>query len=83
VRIVRRSARERIAIQLLNRLGASIAAGASDADVRSAYRQLVFETHPDRHVARDTRTSDDRTRRFRAVVHAWQMFQDDSATRTA
>lgn len=74
-RTVHRSRREQIAIQCLNRLGATLDATATDEDVRSAYRQLVRETHPDRHAGVDAATLAAHSRRLRAVVQAWDTFQ--------
>ena len=47
----------------------------SAEDVRSAYRQLVRETHPDRHAGVDAATLAAHSRRLRAVVQAWDTFQ--------
>jgi hypothetical protein len=72
---VKRSPRELLAIDLLNRLGASLTAAATDDDVRSAYRQLVRESHPDRHQDADRVTLDGHARRLRAIIRAWEVFQ--------
>lgn len=66
-----RTPAELTAIQLLRRLGAPhLHDGSSDADIRSAWRQLLRECHPDAHPhAREA----DRivlTARLRAVIRA-------------
>jgi len=71
----RRSPREQIAIALLNRLGANLTDAATDADVRSAYRHLVRETHPDLHPDGDLVTRERRARTLRAAIRAWDIFQ--------
>ena len=78
-RPVVRSSRERLAIQLLNRLGAQVTAAASDEEIRSAYRRLLRETHPDRHPTADARTAAEHTRKLRAVVRAWEVFEGRAA----
>ena len=70
-----RSPREQLAIQMLNRLGASLALTASDEDIRGAYRQLVRESHPDRQQGADASTISRQAQRLRAVVGAWHAFQ--------
>jgi hypothetical protein len=70
-----RTQRERLAIQLLNRLGAGLTPAATDEEVRSAYRQLVREAHPDRHPQADALAREGHTRRLRAVLRAWDLFQ--------
>jgi hypothetical protein len=76
---VQRSPREEVAIQLLNRLGASLTAAATDDDVRAAYRRLVRASHPDRHHGADSATLDGHTRRLRAIIRAWDIFQGRAA----
>lgn len=73
-RAVSRTPRERLAMQMLNRLGASLDATATDEDVKRAYRQLVRETHPDRHQDAPA-TLDAHAQRLRAVIRAWDLFQ--------
>lgn len=70
-----RSGRERLAIQLLNRLGASLSPTSTDEEVRSAYRQLIRDSHPDRHHGVGRATLDVHASRLRAVVQAWDVFQ--------
>ncbi len=70
-----RSPREQLAIQMLNRLGATLSRTASDEDVRRAYRQLLRETHPDLHQGADAATLDRQSDRLRAVIRAWDVFQ--------
>jgi len=70
-----RSPRERLAIQLMNRLGATLTLTASDEDIRGAYRQLVRESHPDLQQEADAETPDRQAHRLRAVIGAWQTFQ--------
>ena len=70
-----RSPREQLAIQMLNRLGATLSRTASDEDVRSAYRQLLRETHPDLHQGADAATLARQSDRLRAVISAWDVFQ--------
>ncbi len=74
-----RTPRERVAIQLLNRLGANLTDAATDEDIRSAYRQLVRETHPDRHQDADSAALEAHARRLRAVIRAWGVFQGHAA----
>jgi len=69
-----RTARERLAIQMLNGLGAGLDATATDADVRRAYRRLVRDTHPDRHQGAPS-TLEAQAQRLRAVIRAWDLFQ--------
>jgi hypothetical protein len=78
-RTVVRSPRERLAIQLLNRLGARLTAAASDEEIRSAYRRLLRESHPDLHPTADASTIDEHTRKLRAVVRAWEVFEGRTA----
>jgi hypothetical protein len=75
----KRTAREQLAIQLLNRLGARLNAASTDEEVRSAYRQLVRESHPDRFPDADRMTADGHARKLRAVVSAWDVFQGRTA----
>lgn len=72
---LRRTPREQVAITLLNRLGADLAPTATDTEVRSAYRHLVRATHPDLHPGADPVSLEDRARRLRAVICAWEAFQ--------
>jgi hypothetical protein len=74
-----RSPRERLAIQMLNRLGASLTLTASNEDIRGAYRQLVRESHPDRQHGVDAHTINRQAQRLRAVVGAWHAFQGRSS----
>ena len=74
-----RSPREQLAIHLLNRLGAHLTVAATDEEVRSAYRQLVRDTHPDRHQDADSVTLDGHARRLRAIIRAWDVFQQGRA----
>lgn len=74
-----RSPREQLAIQLMNRLGATLPLTASDADIRDAYRQLVRESHPDLQHGGDAATRDRHTHRLRAVIGAWQAFQGSAS----
>lgn len=74
-----RSTREQLAIHLLNRLGASLTLTATDEEVRSAYRQLVRESHPDRHQGADRDTLDGHARRLRAIIRAWEVFHGRTA----
>jgi curved DNA-binding protein CbpA len=60
---------------MLNRLGATLSRTASDEDVRRAYRQLLRETHPDLHQDADATTLDRQSERLRAVIRAWDVFQ--------
>lgn len=79
VRPVRRTDRERLAIHLLNRLGAHLTVAATDEDVRRAYRQLVREAHPDRYPDADRATLEGHARRLRAIIRAWHVFQGRAA----
>jgi len=74
-----RTPRQRVAITLLNRLGADLAATATDTEVRSAYRHLIRATHPDLHTG-DAASAEDRARTLRAVIAAWDAFQGRTAT---
>jgi len=79
----RRSARERMAVSMLNRLGATLDGQASDGDIRAAYCALVRRSHPDRHP--DASPTERRALEadLRAVVSAWQVFQDRPAAAAA
>jgi hypothetical protein len=78
-RPVVRSPRERLAIQLLNRLGARLTAAASDEEIRTAYRRLLRESHPDLHPTADAPTVDEHSRKLRAVLRAWEVFEGRTA----
>jgi hypothetical protein len=69
-----RTERERLGIALLNRLGASLDEAATDEQIRSAYRRLVRESHPDRHQASDPASLEARARTLRAVIRAWDVY---------
>lgn len=73
--LVPRTPRERIAIQLLNRLGAGLDATATDDDVRRAYRRLVRDSHPDAHQGETPVALEAHAQRLRAVIRAWDLFQ--------
>ncbi len=79
--VVKRSAREQIALRLLNRLGASLSACSTDEDVRREYRRLLLASHPDVHPDATPAERDVHARKVRAIVHAWDVFQ--GRTRTA
>ena len=70
-----RSQRERLAIQLLARLGAPLTVSASDDEVRTAYRMLLRESHPDMHPDATASERDRHVTRLRAIVRAWALFQ--------
>ena len=72
---VRRTRRERLAIQMLNRLGAGLADASTDEEVRRAYRQLVRASHPDCHQTDDPATLANHAQRLRIVISAWDLFQ--------
>ena len=74
-----RSPRERVGIELLNRLGANLTRAASDDQIRSAYRRLLRESHPDMHPTADAQALDGHTRKLRAVVRAWEVFEGHAA----
>ncbi|BCS35849.1 hypothetical protein TBR22_A50830 [Luteitalea sp. TBR-22] len=74
-----RTARERLGISLLNRLGANLTDGASDEEIRSAYRRLVRESHPDRHQSADVASLEARARTLRAVIRAWDVYSGRTA----
>jgi hypothetical protein len=76
---VARTPREQLAIHLLNRLGARLTQASTNDEIRSAYRQLVRESHPDRHDGADRQTIDGHARRLRAVIRAWEVFQGRAA----
>lgn len=77
--LVRRSPREQIAIRLLNRLGAQLSCTSTDEEIRSAYRRLVRESHPDRHHGADGATIESHASRLRAAISAWDVFQGRAA----
>ncbi|HTV01002.1 MAG TPA: J domain-containing protein [Luteitalea sp.] len=79
VRRAPRNPRERVGIELLNRLGANINGAASDEQIRSAYRRLLRESHPDMHPTADAHALDGHTRKLRAVVRAWEVFEGRAA----
>ncbi len=70
----RRTRRETLAIDILNRLGAGLAPTATDADVRSAYRRLLRASHPDMHPHAGVAERESHASRLRTAVGAWQMF---------
>lgn len=70
-----RTQRERLAIHLLNRLGATLTAAATDDEIRSAYRQLLRQSHPDMHPDASAADRDAHARKLRAIVRAWAVFQ--------
>ena len=74
-----RSPRERLAIQLLTRLGADIPASPTDEDIRRAYLAVVRESHPDRHQGATPADLETHARRLRAAIHAWHVFQGRAA----
>jgi curved DNA-binding protein CbpA len=77
-----RTPAELTAIQLLRRLGAPhLREGSSDVEIRSAWRQLLRECHPDAHPhAREA----DRivlTARLRAVIRARDILDAPTSAR--
>jgi hypothetical protein len=66
-----RTPAELLAIQLLKRLGAShLHDGSSETDIRSAWRQLLRECHPDAHPHAREAERIVLTARLRAVIRA-------------
>ena len=76
---VARTPREQLAIQLLNRLGARLTRTSTDEEIRSAYRRLVRESHPDCHQGADVETIASHASRLRAIINAWDVFQGRAA----
>jgi hypothetical protein len=74
-----RSPRELLGISLLNRLGADLGPAATDDEIRSAYRRLVRETHPDLHQGADQATLAARVGTLRAVIRAWDVYSGRTA----
>ena len=70
-----RTQRERLAIQLLNRLGANLGPRATDEEIRSAYRLLLRQWHPDMHPGATATERESHARTLRAIVRAWEVFQ--------
>ncbi len=71
----KRTQRERLGINLLNRLGADLPGTAADQEVRSAYRQLLRAAHPDMHPEANAAERERQARAVRAIVSAWDVFQ--------
>jgi hypothetical protein len=78
-RPAKRTQRQQIAIHLLNRLGATLTLAASDEEVRSAYRRLLRQSHPDMHPDATSRERDAHARKVRSIVRAWDVFQGRSS----
>ena len=81
--VVRRTAREQLALRLLTRLGANLTAASTDDEVRREYRRLLLASHPDVHPDASPAERDAHARKVRAIVHAWNVFQGRNRTADA
>lgn len=79
-----RTPAELAAIQLLRRLGASsLTSRSNDADIRSAWRQLLRECHPDAHPGAGEAERQVLTGRLRAVIRARDIFESQATVAPA
>lgn len=62
------SAAEQQALTVLNGLGASLSSDFTAADLRSAYRALALDYHPDRHASSDPAEKERLSRLFAEIV---------------